>query len=489
MDKIMQPTAYKPPLGQFEAQADIGSVKLSGSCAYDPGQQAYTLAGAGADIWGDQDHFHYVWRRLRGNFILTARTAWKGAGANPHRKTGWMARLGLDSNSPHVSAAIHGNGLLSLQFRRKPGGKTEEVCAFLNAPDVIQLERRGTTFSMSAAGYGEPFSLIQATGIDLSEAVLAGLFLCSHEEELLEQAVFQDVRIVLPVQASFERGRDPFGSLLELLDLESGHRQVIYRSDDVFEAPNWTRDGKALIFNRDGRLVRFDLATGTHSPIDTGGVIGNNNDHVLSFDGSMLAISSHSATDYLSRVYTVPLQGGQPKLVTPHAPSYLHGWSPDGGFLVYCAQRNGQYDIYRIPVDGGEEVQLTDTPGLDDGPEYTPDGKYIYFNSVRSGRMQIWRMQPDGSRPQQMTSDEYNNWFPHVSPDGKWVVFISYLAGEVAPGDHPPAKRVYLRLMPLEGGTPKVLAYLYGGQGTMNVPSWSPDGKRLAFVSNTVPYE
>jgi TolB protein len=285
----------------------------------------------------------------------------------------------------------------------------------------------------------------------------------------------------------FERGRDPFGSLLEILDVESGHRQVIYSSDDVFEAPNWRRDGQALIFNRGGRLVQFDLASGAQALLDTGDVLGNNNDHVLSFDGSRLAISSHNEIDRLARIYTVPVQGGQPRLVTPKGPSYLHGWSPDGRFLVYCAERNGQYDVYRIPVEGGEEIQLTDTPGLDDGPEYTPDGKFIYFNSVRSGRMQIWRMKPDGSHPQQMTDDKCNNWFPHISPDGKWVAFISYLPGEVQPGDHPPARRVYLRLVPLEGGIPKVLAYLYGGQGTMNVPSWSPDGKRLAFVSNTVP--
>src|SRR5579871_2492140 len=202
----------------------------------------------------------------------------------------------------------------------------------------------------------------------------------------------------------------------------------------------------------------------------------------------MLAISSHSAQDRHSLVYTVPITGGNPKQITPTGPSYLHGWSPDGKFLVYTGQRNGQFDIYRIPASGGDEVQLTKTPGLDDGPEYTPDGKYIYFNSTRSGRMQIWRMKPDGSGQEQLTDDEYNNWFPHISPDGKWIVFLTYLVNEVEPSDHPAAKRVYLRVMPLDGGNPQVIAYLYGGQGTMNVPSWSPDGKMMAFVSNTVPF-
>ncbi len=292
----------------------------------------------------------------------------------------------------------------------------------------------------------------------------------------------------MPVQPGFNRNNDPFGSRLELLDVASGHRRVIYETDDVFEAPNWTRDGQALIFNSMGQLHRFDLASKQIDPIDTGEAVANNNDHVLSFDGSMIAISSHNGKDFSSLVYTVPLTGGVPKQITPIGPSYLHGWSPDGKFVVYTGQRNGEFDIYRKPVEGGDEVQLTTAPGLSDGPEYTPDGKYIYFNSVRSGLMQIWRMKPDGSDQEQITDDQYNNWFPHVSPDGTQIVFVSYRADEVEPGDHPAAKRVYLRVMPLDGGTPKVIAYLYGGQGTMNVPSWSPDGKMLAFVSNTVPF-
>jgi Tol biopolymer transport system component len=212
----------------------------------------------------------------------------------------------------------------------------------------------------------------------------------------------------------------------------------------------------------------------------------NNNDHVISFDGTRLAISHHAKEDQgQSVVYTLPLGGGDPTRITALSPSYLHGWSADDKYLVYTAERNGAYNIFRIPSEGGDELQLTDTPTLDDGPEYTPDGKYIYFNSARSGTMQIWRMDADGGNQTQITDDQYNNWFPHISPDGKWIVFISF-PPEVPAGSHPFYERVYLRLMSVEQLEPRVVAYLYGGQGTINVPSWSPDSKRIAFVSNGI---
>ncbi|HMO58805.1 MAG TPA: hypothetical protein PKA05_17950 [Roseiflexaceae bacterium] len=475
-------------LGQFDDQADIGMAGVAGSCAYDPVRQIYTITGAGANIWGDRDDFYFVWKRMAGNFIVTAHVGFVGDGAHAHRKLGWMARAGLDPAAPHVSAVVHGDGLLALQFRRSAGAPTEELRVDLHGADVIQLERQGTSYSMSAARFGEPFVSIQAGDLDLGDDLYVGLAVCSHVADQAETAHVHNVRLVRPVHEQFDRRHDPFGSHLEILDVTNGDRQIIYSADDVFEAPNWTRDGAALIYNRGGRLYRFDLAAHTHELIDTAHVVGNNNDHVISFDGTMLAISSHSDTERDSIIYTVPLQGGTPQRVTPHGPSYLHGWSPDGNFLVYTGLRNGDFDIYRISVEGGAETRLTTAIGLDDGPEYTPDGRYIYFNSVRSGRMQIWRMKADGSDQEQLTDDEYNNWFPHVAPDATSVIFVSYLVGEVEPSDHPPARRVYLRMMPLDGGTPRVLAYLYGGQGTMNVPSWSPDSRYVAFVSNTVPF-
>ena len=276
--------------------------------------------------------------------------------------------------------------------------------------------------------------------------------------------------------------RDSF-SILETIDVQTGVRSVLKEFDYVIEAPNWTQDGEFLVYNSRGRMFTYELATGKIEEINTGFAIDCNNDHVLSPDNTQLAVSHFTNDDAVSRIYILPLQGGQPVLVTEKGPSYLHGWSPDSQRLAYCAERGGQYDIYSISVAGGPETQLTDLPGLDDGPEYSPDGKYIWFNSTRTGLMQVWRMEADGSNPTQMVKEDANCWFPHVSPDGKWVVYIVYDKNEVAAGDHPANKHVELRLVPAEGGVSKTIAKLFGGQGTINVNSWSPDNRTVAFVS------
>jgi hypothetical protein len=267
------------------------------------------------------------------------------------------------------------------------------------------------------------------------------------------------------------------------VDVFSGERKVLKEFDHVIEAPNWTQDGKLLVYNSNGRMFTYEMATGEVKEINTDFAIDCNNDHVLSPDNSELAVSHFTNEDATSRIYILPLNGGTPRLVTEKGPSYLHGWSPDGKRLAYCAERGGQYDIYTISVDGGEETQLTDLPGLDDGPEYSPEGKYIWFNSVRSGLMQVWRMEADGSNPTHMVKEDSNCWFPHVSPDGNWVVYIAYKKGDVEPGDHPANKNVELRLIPADGGESKTIVSLFGGQGTINVNSWSLDNRTIAFVS------
>lgn len=272
-------------------------------------------------------------------------------------------------------------------------------------------------------------------------------------------------------------------SILETIDVHTGVRSVLKEFDYVIEAPNWTQDGKYLVYNSRGHLYRYELANGEINEIDTAFAVDCNNDHVLSPDGTRIAISHFTNEDVTSRIYTLPFQGGNPVLVTEKGPSYLHGWSPDGERLAYCAERGGQYDIYTISVNGGPESQLTNLPGLDDGPEYSPDGRSIWFNSTRSGLMQIWRMEVDGSNPTHRVKEDANCWFPHVSPDGHWVVYITYAKNDVAAGDHPANKNVELRLVPAEGGVSKTIAKFFGGQGTINVNSWSPDNRTIAFVS------
>jgi TolB protein len=483
MNRVLAQSA----LGIFAGSTDVGQPKLAGSTKYDPTTQRYTLTGAGTNMWDSRDEFQFAWKKLTGDFIIQAQVEFIGAGTDPHRKVGVIIRNSLDEDSPYTDVAIHGDGLTSLQYRKTPGAVTEQIQASLTHADVVQLERTGNTYTMSVARFGEEFVTARIDDLDLGDDVYAGLFMCSHNADVVEEATFTNVRIIVPAPQSFVPYQDYIGSNLEVMDVNTGERQILHQGPDSLQAPNWTRDGKALIYNHNGKLYRFDLASREIAEIDTDFATSNNNDHVLSFDGDMLAISHHPAEHGRNSViYTVPTTGGKPKQITSgEHHSYLHGWSPDAKWLVFTGGRNDNYDIYKIPSEDGEEVRLTTYEGLDDGPEYSPDGQTIYFNSMRSRKMQIWRMSADGSEQRQVTDDQYNNWFPHVSPDGKWIVYIAF-PPDIDPADHPFYKHVMLRLMPAEGGPAKVIAYLYGGQGTINVPSWSPDGKQIAFVSNSV---
>ena len=473
-------------LGVFENQSDIGDIKHPGTATYDSVAQQYTVSGSGGNIWGAHDAFHFLWKRMHGNFILQARGAFIGKGAEAHRKWGWMVRNSLDSTSAMASVLVHGDGLVAFQYRKTNGGNVQEQRSAVTAPDVIQLERRDSVFIMSVAHFGETYTEITSDSVALNDDVYVGLFVCAHNNDVVEKATFNNVRIVVPAGKDLVAYKQYLGSYIELLDVTTGERKIVYSSPESLQAPNWMHDGKNLIYNSNGLIYRFDLSTKMPQVINTGSVKGNNNDHVISFDGKMLGLSSSGAdAKQGSLVFTVPIQGGTPKQITPIGPSYLHGWSPDGKWLAFVGQRNNEFDIYKAPSGGGAEIRLTTTPGLDDGPEWSPDGKYIYFNSVRSGSMQLWRMKPDGTNAEQLTNDNLYNWFPHISPDGKWIAFISFLPSEVKPDEHLFYKHVYLRLMPANGGTPKVIAYVYGGQGTINTPSWSPDSKHVAFVSNT----
>lgn len=470
------------PIGIFDNHADIGAVLHSGNAEYDAHTCAYSVAGSGENMWSTRDAFHYLWKEARGDVALTADISFPEPGRELHRKACLVIRQSLDADSAYADAALHGDGLTSLQFRDTKGETTHEVQANVSAPTRLRLEKRGDYVLLFLAdAAGELHFSGAATRITFQEPFYIGLGVCSHTDDVTETATFSDVALDT-VPAATAAGQSVQYSVLETQTISSTDRRVCYVTPTHIEAPNWLAGGSALIFNSGGRIHRIPVAGGTPETIETGFATRCNNDHGVSPDGTRLVISDQSQGQNQSLIYTLPIAGGTPERVTPSGPSYWHGWSPDGTILTFCGQRDGRFGIFTIPADGGgPEVRLTTADGLDDGPEYSPDGAHIYFNSDRTGRMQIWRMRSsDGSDPEQITFDEFNNWFPHPSPDGRYLVFLSYDKGV---SGHPPNKDVTLRLLSLGSGEIAVLGRFFGGQGTINVPCWSLDSQKIAFVT------
>jgi TolB protein len=473
-------TPAPAPVGLFDGHGDVGTVLHAGSVDYDTTKRSYTIAGSGENMWLAADGFQFAWKKVSGDLTLTADISFIGKGVNGHRKAVLMVRQSLDADSPYADVALHGSGLTSLQFRDEKGAATHEIQAKVSAPRRVRLLKRGAYFSMSLAGDDGEFHLAGgSTRIVLQEPFYVGIGVCSHDKDTVEKVVFSNVefRAAAPAAAA---ASSTLVSTLEIITVASTDRRVVYVAPGRFEAPNWTPDGVNLLFNRSGRIEKISVSGGTPQTIDTGFATQCNNDHGISPDGAQLVISDQSQGEHRSVVYIVPVGGGTPRRITQNSPSYWHGWSPDGRTLAFVGERNGDFDIYTIPAAGGEETRLTTAKGLDDGPEYSPDGNYIYFNTERTGHMQIWRMRPDGSEQEQVTLDEFNNWFPHFSPDGQQMVFLTY---DRSVTGHPENKDVMLRLMSLKDKKITVLAKFLGGQGTINVPSWSPDSRQFAFVS------
>ena len=441
--------ANAAPTGLFESHIDVGSVLHPGTLQYDPAQGTYTVGGSGENMWSTADAFHFVWKKVTGDASLAADVWFLSKGGNEHRKAVLMVRQSLEADSAYADVALHGNGLTALQYRDEKGAatheiQTQEIQPHITGPQRFRIEKRGNFVYLFLGDGGKELHYSGASmQVPLQGTYYVGIGVCSHDKDVVEKAVFTNVDLAADLAPA---AKTMLYSTLERVTIASTVRHVVYVAPERFEAPNWTHDGTSFLFNRNGSIYRLPVSGGEPALIDTGFANRCNNDHGISPDQTSLAISDQSQGDNQSIVYIVPIEGGMPRRITQKSPSYWHGWSPDG--------------------------------------------KYIYFNSERTGHMQIWRMLADGSEQEQVPVDDWNNWFPHISPDGAWMVFLSY---EPDVKGHPENKNVMLRMMSLSnekvsdgkvnGEKISVLAKLFGGQGTINVPSWSPDSNAVAFVS------
>ncbi len=420
----------QPSLGFFQDHTEVGAPHRAGSAQYDATRRVYTVTGGGERIGSTSDSFHFLWKQESGDIALSADIVLPEKHSNPQRKAALMIRRSLDEDSLYAAVALSGEGLASLQFRDAKGSVTHKIESNLATPRRLRIEKRGDFIYIFLASAGEPLRPSGASiKLPLEGSFYVGLGVNSHDKNAAAKAIFSNIDLAIPAASA---APPVLYSTLETISIASTDRRVIYSSLGHFEAPNWSRDGTYFVFNRDGHILRLPVGGGTPATIDTGNAIHCNNDHGISPDSTQLAISDQSQPDHQSSVYLVPIGGGTPRAVTQSSPSYWHGWSPDGATLAFVGQRNGEFDIYTISV----------------------------------------------------AFDERNNWFPHISPDGKWMVFLSYKSDITG---HPPNKDVELRLTKITAdkidGNITVLAKLFGGQGTINVPSWSPDSQQVAFVS------
>ncbi len=471
-------------LGVFEGQADVGAVSPPGISTYDAGKGVYTVAAAGANLWSTVDAFHFVWKSVSGDVSLTADMAFPSAtgNPNPHRKALLMFRQTLDADGIYVDAAQHGSGMTALQYRRQRGATTQDIELNIQSPQQIRLEKRGDTITMFLSNHGEPLHQVGASiKLRFEGTFYAGIGVCSHNPDIVETATFSNLKLEVPTP---DVRQTVLFSTLQTIGVEDNFRRalVVATGPGKIEAPNWSRDGKTLIFNRDGHIWTIPAEGGVATVLNIESATNCTGSHGLSPDGKWLAISCSTPGKPETRVYIVPSAGGEPRLLTENPSSYFHSWSPDGRTIAFTRPNHtGGGNILSIPVEGGTETPLTTGSGMSDDPDYSADGKWIYFNSDRAGGlMQIWRMRPDGTGAERVTSDDHNNWTPHPSPDGKSIVVVSY---DKDVKGHPADKDIALRILNVNDGKIRVLVNLVGGAGSDNVPNWAPDGTHLAFVS------
>jgi hypothetical protein len=471
-------------LGIFEGQTDIGTVTPPGTLAYAAKTGTYTINAAGWDLWSNNDGFHYAWKKLSGDLSLSADIDFPVKTGNHHhfRKAVLMIRQSLDADGAYVDVAQHGDGMAALQYRRTKGADTQDIELNISQPSRVRLEKRGDVYTLFLSLHGEPLHQAGATvKVHLDEPFYVGIGVSAHNAKVPEKATFANLELkqLTPPEAPAQM---VLYSTVQAIKVAEREATVINSQAARAQAPNWSRDGKFIVFNQDGHMYQAP-ATGGGTPqlIDTGSATGCTGSHGLSPDGKWIAITCAGPGHPERRVSIIPITGGEPRILTQQS-AWFHSWSPDGKTILFTrpGSQRGSGNIFAIPVEGGPETALTTGNGLSDDPDFSPDGKWVYFNTDRWGGMQIGRMHPDGSQVEQVTSDQFRNWTPHPSPDGKMIVFISY-APDVT--THAANKDIALRILSTTDNSIRTLVNLVGGDGSMNVANWSPDSKSLAFVS------
>lgn len=373
-------------LGIFEGHSDVGTTLKAGEAQYDPASKTYRVHGSGENMWLTNDAFQFLWKKTSGDVSITAEVQFPKAGGNPHRKAALLFRQNLDPDAVYVDAALHGSGLTALQYRSAKGDVTGDIefnyASITEAPQVLRIEKRGDYVSLSTSSHGEPLHASGATmRVKLTGEFYVGLGVCSHDKETMEEVVFSHVSIE-PLPAV--TGDKPvLHSMLQTISVDPSARraEAVYTAAGHFEAPNWSRDGKDLFFDQQGRIMTVPLAGGSPKALETGAVANCNGSHGLSPDGKWLAISCSPKGGAGSQVYMLPSSGGTPRLVTENPSSYFHSWSPDGKTIAFTRPHPGGGDIFSISIEGGQETRLTTTTGISDDPDYSRMGNT--FTSIQ----------------------------------------------------------------------------------------------------------
>ena len=504
-------------LGLFESQSDVGTVTPAGTAKYDPNTGGYTVTAAGANTWYHVDNFHYLWKKVSGDMVLTADVTFPAHTydhePDPHRKGILMFRQTLDAGGKYVGASWHGSGLIALQFRRERGANSEDVELNIDAPRTVRIEKHGDSFTLFLSKKGEPLQQVGASvTLHLEEPFYVGLGAVSHDVNTTDKVEFSHVSLQPSAPAAKNLQPSLYSTVQTISINDQFRRAMVVRSVNAYvQSPNWAPDGKSIYVHEGGHIQKIPYldppAGGTPQVIETGKLVGCSGNFGLSPDGKLLAVSCAEAKGALHDVYVLPAAGGgaphaahgwpgkdtqglrgagtaqrnAPRKVTNGATSsYFHAWAPDSRSIAFTRGSAGKADIFTVPVEGGTEVPLTNDT-INDGPDYSPDGKFIYFDSWRSGGLQIWRMHPDGSAPEQITDDDNLNSSPHVAPDGKTVAFLSEPSRPTTQ-DSPDIGVTFLKVISAADGLIRTVASFQGNRGSFSMYGWG-DATHLAFVS------